>query len=518
MSNYNKQELKDLTLKLFEEGDLKKAEEYAKEYLEITVFSMAKNDQFFCHLLMQLSRRIDWKWDFPAAVMLTDRYYYLLINPLLLFKFSDEEIKSVLIHESYHIIFRHIPRSKKFEGIYDHDYVNIAEDCAINQLIDNLPEGTVTLDFVNRICNKQLSAKQDFEYYLEALKNSDQYKDNQELKEKVQEFLKRLDDALNDKNNDDNKNNNSSGFGIKQIPLGSSNDDNKDENNNDNSNNNDNQDQSKESREQRIANNVKQVLDDLDKENRQRMKDGKPQIVIYMKPSHDQWKKSDVNDVDNANEITKDLLQNVINSCNNRGTIPAHVIQELEKMSKKPEISWQNELKYLTGNVKVPYRKTFTRPNRRLPERLDISGQKMDRTLKLVVAIDTSGSVDENQLLKIFNEIFSIIKSVKYELTIIECDADVQNVYKAKTIKDVNLKVKGRGGTCFTPVFKYLKTERKMKGTDLLIYFTDGYGECEISEEFRPRGYNVMWVVTYDKNNLSVKNPFTRRVKTLNMK
>ena len=65
--------------------------------------------------------------------------------------------------------------------------------------------------------------------------------------------------------------------------------------------------------------------------------------------------------------------------------------------------------------------------------------------------------------------------------------------------------MKGRGGTCFTPVFKYMRTERKMRDTDLLIYFTDGYGDCSIP---KPRTYRNLWVVLKDAKNLSLANPY----------
>ena len=55
-------------------------------------------------------------------------------------------------------------------------------------------------------------------------------------------------------------------------------------------------------------------------------------------------------------------------------------------------------------------------------------------------------------------------------------------------------KFAGGGGTSFTPVFEYLKKEQDEP--DLLIYFTDGYGDKPEKPSFP-----VMWVITPDGKN-----------------
>ena len=143
------------------------------------------------------------------------------------------------------------------------------------------------------------------------------------------------------------------------------------------------------------------------------------------------------------------------------------------------------------------------RLNRRQPERYDLSGKMEDKTLKIVVAIDTSGSVSDSMLSRIFNEIFDILGKRKYELTVIECDADVQRVYKAARREDVKMKVVGRGGTFFTPVIEYINKDKYFRDA-LLIYFTDGGGEESIP---RPLTYRNMWVVL-GGDDLSLEEPY----------
>ena len=105
---------------------------------------------------------------------------------------------------------------------------------------------------------------------------------------------------------------------------------------------------------------------------------------------------------------------------------------------------------------------------------------------------------------QVMNEIFAILAKRKHEITIIECDAEVNRVYKAKTINDVKTKVMGRGGTWFTPVIEYVNNDKYFRDA-LLIYFTDGYGEYEIP---KPRTYRNLWVVLENARNLSLKEPY----------
>jgi predicted metal-dependent peptidase len=152
-------------------------------------------------------------------------------------------------------------------------------------------------------------------------------------------------------------------------------------------------------------------------------------------------------------------------------------------------------------------------------DRFDIKGRISDRKVKCAVAIDTSGSMGEEELKYVFTEIFSILDSLRFELTIIECDCEIQRVYTAKCLNDVDTKVKGRGGTSFQPIFKYIHENKKLRQQlDFLIVFTDGYGEYEMSEEYKPRGFDLMWVLTESVKTLSVKNPWTNKLRELDFR
>ena len=52
--------------------------------------------------------------------------------------------------------------------------------------------------------------------------------------------------------------------------------------------------------------------------------------------------------------------------------------------------------------------------------------------------------------------------------------------------------IKGGGGTDFRPVFEYVR--KKSLNPDLLLFFTDGYGDAPDN----PPPYPVMWVLAND--------------------
>ncbi|MBQ9998048.1 MAG: hypothetical protein IJP19_03405, partial [Clostridia bacterium] len=141
---------------------------------------------------------------------------------------------------------------------------------------------------------------------------------------------------------------------------------------------------------------------------------------------------------------------------------------------------------------------------RRQPERYDISGTITDRIIKLVVAIDTSGSMETETLNNIMVEIFEIIGSRLCEVTVIECDAEIERVYKARSVKEISYEIHGRGGTSFVPVIEYVNANRYFRDA-ILIYFTDGMGDHSIP---RPLTFRTMWVLHDEYCELSVRDPY----------
>ena len=81
-------------------------------------------------------------------------------------------------------------------------------------------------------------------------------------------------------------------------------------------------------------------------------------------------------------------------------------------------------------------------------------------------------------------------------------------MYRVRTIEDLQKKVAGRGGTCFTPVIEFINNNKYFRDA-LLIYFTDGFGERDIP---KPRTYRNLWVVLNNADNLSLKEPYGAKI------
>ena len=115
--------------------------------------------------------------------------------------------------------------------------------------------------------------------------------------------------------------------------------------------------------------------------------------------------------------------------------------------------------------------------------------QEVNRLEELVIAIDTSGSCSAETVRKFLAETYSIVSQREnffreMKVYLIQCDCIVQSVTVIRSAEDwaescAHITIQGRGGTDFTPVFRYveeLRRKRELKALKALLYFTDGDG------------------------------------------
>jgi predicted metal-dependent peptidase len=115
----------------------------------------------------------------------------------------------------------------------------------------------------------------------------------------------------------------------------------------------------------------------------------------------------------------------------------------------------------------------------------------------VAVAIDTSGSMSDDELSKVLAEVDRLRSLSQCSLTLIQCDAKIQEVERFDEWDEAEFSRKrmhGRGGTSFVPVFEWLQREQETAGMtiDCLFYLTDGGGDGPSEEP----PYPVVWVVT----------------------
>jgi predicted metal-dependent peptidase len=215
--------------------------------------------------------------------------------------------------------------------------------------------------------------------------------------------------------------------------------------------------------------------------------------------AHEVWYSNEQFDGELVKESIKKLAENAV-----KGKIPESIDELLRNMNRRAEITWRDYLKRLLGTLPSGYKKTVTRRDRRQPDRLDLRGRLSRHIAQIAVAIDISGSITDNELGQVMGEVFTLVKNYPSEVTIIECDSEIRRVYKVNGIKDVKKKVNTRGATKFSPVFDYM-IKNKMKN-HVLIYFTDGLGEAELT--VAPMNRNTIWVLTGKGEELSLRKPF----------
>lgn len=136
----------------------------------------------------------------------------------------------------------------------------------------------------------------------------------------------------------------------------------------------------------------------------------------------------------------------------------------------------------------ISQRRKLTRmkPNRRYG--FDFMGSKFEPKTKLMVGIDVSGSISDEDIqhfLSIINQFFTYgVESV----LVAGFDTDITQEEELKKAKK-SLKITGRGGTCFQPIIDRYLQEDDYQG---LIIFTDGYADVPVINKRK----DILWILT----------------------
>jgi len=186
-----------------------------------------------------------------------------------------------------------------------------------------------------------------------------------------------------------------------------------------------------------------------------------------------------------SEHIIKEAAEQTLKS---HGTLPGKVSEIYERITKVEEakFNWKAYLRqFVNGSIRSTMKTSRKKLNRRL-ERENIPGKKYLRKINMLVGIDTSGSVSNKELNEFMNEIHHIHKNGA-EVTIVQCDTEINSIDKFDPKMDIE--IKGRGGTYFDPVIEYYNKNRNTH--TCLVYFTDGEAYCNV----KPQG-KMLWVMS----------------------
>lgn len=179
------------------------------------------------------------------------------------------------------------------------------------------------------------------------------------------------------------------------------------------------------------------------------------------------------------------------------GSVPSEIEIYLQKLLK-PRLPWFRILqKYLNNTTKNDY--SFTRPNRRFFPTHHLPSLYNERLMDLAIAVDTSGSVTDNDFVVFITEVGSILRMMKPEtITLIQFDTKLKSVDKVHNIRDLSkLKFTGRGGTRIRPVLEWSETNRPQ----LLLVFSDGHFRMPQTKPSAP----MLWLI---HNNDAFQAPY----------
>ncbi len=169
------------------------------------------------------------------------------------------------------------------------------------------------------------------------------------------------------------------------------------------------------------------------------------------------------------------------------GTIPGDIEILLEELLN-PQLPWHKILsKYLNRYNKADY--SYKRPNKRFLPDWYIPSLHSIRMADIAVAIDTSGSVTNEEFHVFISEIGGIIRQLRPNVThTIQFDTKIRSIDKVKNLKQLTkLNFTGRGGTSVKPVMEWAIENRPK----VLLIFTDG--EFCMPDEF-PK-IDIIWVI-----------------------
>lgn len=170
------------------------------------------------------------------------------------------------------------------------------------------------------------------------------------------------------------------------------------------------------------------------------------------------------------------------------GAVGAQVLEMIKpKQATQP---WHQILRRFTGTHGSSMLKSSRRyqsrrykdPHTGLKAR---PGLRVKRQKKILVAIDTSGSMQTGDLCLLAGEL-SMIGRYNTDITVMECDTQINRVYRFRGALE---SVCGRGGTDMWPV----RNAFEQGDYDCMILMTDGY-VGDIGERAPRKGW--LWVIT----------------------
>jgi predicted metal-dependent peptidase len=211
---------------------------------------------------------------------------------------------------------------------------------------------------------------------------------------------------------------------------------------------------------------------------------------------HSPW--NDGKPGDPAERNKSDTWKAALQQARSFGRVPAGIARQLEDVLH-PKRDWRDLLR---DGLFFPEDYQWVPTDRRFNTVLlpTLTGE----IHRVVVAIDTSGSIQGAKLAAFWTELVAILRNNRCEARVLTCDAEIQDEFDELQFDPTHVPVlKGGGGTSFVPVFD--RVERYVESgwrPEALVYLTDLDG----SFPTHAPDLRTLWIVS--KEDESKKAPF----------
>lgn len=185
------------------------------------------------------------------------------------------------------------------------------------------------------------------------------------------------------------------------------------------------------------------------------------------------------------------MITDIVQSSSQWGSLPGDMV-ELIKKAAEGKIDYRGVLRMFRSSILTQKRRlTRMRPSRRFG--FEQMGSRYDFTTRLLIAIDTSGSVGSEELGRYFRIITTFFKYGIQEIDVLMFDTMVHGAPLSLTDakkSQQEFKVEGRGGTNFQAPIDYMVAHPQYDG---LIILTDGDApNPEVPPHLRTK---LLWVI-----------------------
>jgi len=188
-----------------------------------------------------------------------------------------------------------------------------------------------------------------------------------------------------------------------------------------------------------------------------------------------------------SEQALKSKIHDVMDEAYQKGEAPEGLFGELEEsFYKRAQVDWKAMFKrFLTGRGRMQTRATYKRVSRRFD---NYPGSKRSVGLRVLIALDESGSISDEQLRTFIHELTEVNRVTNAEILVTEFDTECSPPKPAAEYRHVRQRDK-KGGTDFRPIFALADSLM----ISLVAIFTDGEGIAPDHADQR-----VLWVLTKD--------------------